>query len=327
MHPHLTQVKRCQIQGFLSSGWTQKQIAQELGVSTSTICRELKRNGCRWGYDAVVADAEAQARRRQASRTLKVLTPALKCLIEEKIRACWSPEQISGRLKCGETPIQVSTATIYRYVHADRCRRDRLTPYLRHGGKKYRSRQGKTAGAGLIQHREDITTRPPIVEEKSRVGDFEGDTIIGASHQGVLLTLVDRASRYTLIGKLNGKYADQVPGAVQQCLARMEGITPQTITFDNGKEFAAHTQITHLTGARCYFARPYCSWQRGLNEHHNGLIRQYFPKGMKLDALTELEIQAVEDALNHRPRKVLGYKTPNEVLQEYARNHEIAFQM
>ena len=163
-------------------------------------------------------------------------------------------------------PLQVSKTTIYRYVRADCCRRDPLKPYLRHGGKKYRARQGKTAGAGLIKNRVDISERPEIVEEKTRLGDFEGDLIIGPQQKGALFTAVERATKYLLIGKMNGKFAAQVPELIKKCFERLpQSFKPQTITFDNGKEFAEHEQITQLTGASCYFARPYCSWQRGLN--------------------------------------------------------------
>lgn len=327
MNHHLTQVQRCQIEGSLSIGMNQKQIAKLLNVSESTVSRELKRNGCRWGYSALIAEQDAQARRSKASKKPKVLTSAVREIVEEKLRERWSPEQISGRLRHENPAIKISTTTIYRHIHSVVYRRDPLKAYLRHQGKKYRYSKGKTAGVGLIKNRVDISERPKIVEEKNRVGDFEGDTIIGSAHQGVLLTLVDRKSRYVFIQKLEGKYADQIPIAIKQCFDQILGLKPKTVTFDNGTEFAHHEAITRLTGAQCYFARPYCAWERGVNEHHNGLIRQYFPKGSALNILSEEEIKFVEDALNNRPRKVLQFKTPKEVLQEDTRNQEIASQL
>ena len=160
-----------------------------------------------------------------------------------------------------------------------------------------------------------------------RIGDWEGDTIIGASQKGVILSLVDRKSKYTLLAKMEGKYAGQVPGLIKSCFKRLpRKVIGHSITFDNGKEFSKHEEITKKTGLSCYFATPYHSWERGLNEHTNGLVRQYCPKGSNLTHYSDEDIQYVEDQLNNRPRKVLGYRTPREVLVGIKKPQQIALQ-
>ena len=158
----------------------------------------------------------------------------------------------------------------------------------------------------------DIDQRPPIVAAKSRIGDWEADTIIGANHKGVVMSHVERTSKYTKLAKLPDKNADSV---VQACLRVLLPLADriETITYDNGKEFASHAQIATSLGALSYFAKPYHSWERGLNEHTNGLFRQYFPKGSDLSILSDADVQRVEDKLNSRPRKILGYQTPREI--------------
>ena len=283
-HNQLTYEIRCQIYTLKSTGMTQKEIAHSIGVSPSTISREFKRNTGERGYRFQQAHEKATERRIKASSTPKKMTPGLIQIIEESLKHHWSPDQISGFLN-RYFNIQISHETIYRHIWADKRNGGILYTYLRRRGKKYTSRGKKNAGRGCIPNRKDISERPKVVEEKSRIGDWEGDTIIGAQQQGVLLTLVDRKTKYTIIEPMNGKYADQVPGLIEASLKRLpkkgtqeSPLVCRTITFDNGKEFSKHENITKKTGAVCYFATPYHSWERGLNENTNGLIRQYFPK-------------------------------------------------
>ena len=320
---HLTTEARCQIYTLKSIGSTQKEIAEYLKVSPSTICRELSRNAGKRGYRYQQADQKAIERRRNASSCPTSMTPTLVLVIEEKLCEKWSPEQIAGVLKSNGIPL--SHESIYRHIWGNKKAGGSLYTHLRRKGKKYNHRGAKTAGRGCIPNRVDIKKRPSIVEKKVRQGDWEGDTIIGAKQQGVIFTLVDRVSKFTLLGKMKGKYANQVPELIQKCLSRLpEKISGHSITFDNGKEFSAHEEITRLTGMRCYFATPYHSWERALNEHTNGLIRQYFPKGANLEQYTEQEIQYVEDQLNDRPRKVLGYRTPREFVLGIKQPQKIA---
>ncbi len=217
-YKQLTKDERCQINTLVSTGMMQKDIAGHLGVSPSTICRELKRNVGQRGYRYRQADIKAVGRRHQASKRPKKMLPSLIRVIEEKLLEKWSPEQISGVLKSND--ILISHESIYRYIWANKRAGGNLYTNLRRRGKKYNRRGAQTAGRGCIPNRVDIQQRPKIVESKSRIGDWEGDTIIGAKQQGVILSLVDRKSKFTLLAKMEGKYTGQVPGLIKKCFKR-----------------------------------------------------------------------------------------------------------
>ena len=311
---HLIRDQRSQIYALMSNGLTQKDIAAYLGVHPSTISRELNRNTGGRGYRFGQADRLAQERRHAASSAPKKMTPLVVKIIEDKLLEKWSPEQISGRLEL-EVGIFISHESIYKYIWADKQQGGTLYKNLRHAGKKYNKRSSGKAGRGCIPNRVDITERPAIVETKSRLGDWEGDTIIGANHQGAILSIVDRNSKFTLLAKLKDKCADGVVVATGACFARLTDPIVHTITYDNGKEFSAHERISELLDAKCYFATPYHSWERGLNEHTNGLVRQYVPKGTVFSTVSARDVQKIENALNDRPRKILSYWTPREMYQ------------
>ena len=278
---HLTCEQRCQIYALLQSGHSQAHIARQIGVDPSTISRELVRNTGARGYRFKQAHEKASQRRQEASDKPRKMTPDLVELIEEKLtQEQWSPDQISGRLAKDGVAF-ISHERIYQHVWKDKKDGGTLYLHLRHSGKKYNRRKGKNSGRGLIPNRVDIDQRPPIVAAKSRIGDWEADTIIGANHKGVVMSHVERTSKYTKLAKLPDKNADFV---VQACARVLLPLADQieTITYDNGKEFASHAQIATSLGALSYFAKPYHSWERGLNEHTNGLFRQYFPKGSDL---------------------------------------------
>jgi transposase, IS30 family len=319
----LTLEQRCQIYALKESGNCQASISRHLGVSRSTISRELKRNKDENNvYDYSSASQKAQSRRSRASRRLSKFTSALRLEIELLLlQHQWSPEQISGWLKKEGKP-SVSPTRIYQHIWADKQAGGELYKSLRHSGKKYCQRKGKTAGRGLIPGRVDIDQRPAIVEEKSRIGDWEADTIIGAKHSGVIFSCVDRKSKFTKLVLLDDRTAGSVTIACQRALLPIADKVI-TITYDNGKEFANHVDIGKMLGASSYFAKPYHSWERGLNEHTNGLARQYFPKGTDFATLTRAEVQAVEDKLNSRPRKVLGYKTPREIFYQAVKQEPV----
>ena len=278
------------------------------------------------------AHEKASQRREEASDKPRKMTPDLVELIEEKLtQEQWSPDQISGRLAKDGVAF-ISHERIYQHVWKDKKDGGTLYLHLRHSGKKYNRRKGKNSGRGLIPNRVDIDQRPPIVAAKSRIGDWEADTIIGANHKGVVMSHVERTSKYTKLAKLPDKNADSVVQACARVLLPLADRI-ETITYDNGKEFASHAQIATSLGALSYFAKPYHSWERGLNEHTNGLFRQYFPKGSDLSILSDADVQRVEDKLNSRPRKILGYQTPREIFSapeirplhftvEWAREHE-----
>jgi IS30 family transposase len=309
---HVTRDERSQIRLLKAMRYCVSDIAKQLKRHRSTISREIKRNSGLRSYTTKQADSKAMERRSAASRKPKKMTAGLRDLISNGIKEGWAPEQVSGYFKLEGT--MISQESIYKMIREDKESGGELYKHLRHRGKRYKKRlNGQKAGRGCIPGRIDISERPEIVEKKIRIGDWEADTIIGAKNQGVILSNVDRHSKFVLLRNLRSKHAG---GVVEAFDTMMKGLIVHTITFDNGKEFAGHEKIASMLHASCYFARPYHSWERGLNEHTNGLVRQYLPKSSNLNNVTDEELALVEERLNHRPRKVLGYKTPYEVFYQ-----------
>ena len=309
-YEQLTIEQRYQIYGLKKAGFKQSEIAVELNVNKGTISREVKRNSGKRGYRPKQAHEKCEARRKACKNASK-FSPEDFAQVDVLIREKLSPEQVSGRMDF-ENTLKISHETIYTYVYADKHAGGDLWLHLRcqkRCRKRYASGQERR---GILKNRVSIDDRPEIVGLKERIGDWEGDTVIGKDHKGAMVTLADRASRYTLATMLPSKHAEGVTVAVTRLL-RPHKRKRHTVTFDNGKEFAGHEEIAKELKVDVYFAHPYHSWERGLNENTNGLLRQYFPKGTLFDMVTEEEVQAAVTALNHRPRKVLGYRTPFEV--------------
>ena len=320
-YQHLTHNQRCQIFALKESETfhSQAKIAEILKVNQSAISRELSRNSCENGYDPDKAQAEATTRRSKASSSNNIkLTAEGKayvdyCLIEKQ----WSPEQISGREMEKNCGVKISPQRIYEYIWEDKQSGGTLYKQLRCGGKKYKKRGKKTAGRGIIPNRKGIEERPEIVEAKVRVGDFEVDTIVGKNHKGAILSIVCRRAKLTFLRLLSRGTALNTKEAMIEALKPyIEDV--HTITSDNGKEFAQHQEIAQQLNADFYFAHPYSSWERGLNENTNRLVRQYFPKGTDFSTITHLDVARAEHLINTRPRKTLGYRTPLEVYFEEA---------
>ena len=307
-YTQLTQEQRYQIYILKQAEYNQAQIAEMLERDKSTISRELRRNRGLKGYRPRQAHHLALARRH--GRAAPRISDEIWQQVEALIRDEWSPEQIVGRIKM-EQGVGISHEWIYQYVYADKRSGGDLYRYLR-CQKLRRKRYGTYDRRGCIPNQVSIDERPTIVDSKRRFGDWEGDTVIGKGHRGALVTLVERKSLYTVIRSVINKTAKAVRGAV------VDGLSPyidwvHTITYDNGREFADHEGMASDLDTRIYFAHPYASWERGLNENTNGLIRQYFPKGRDLTTVTRHEINKAMDKLNHRPRKSLSYRTPFEV--------------
>ncbi len=309
-YKQLTLEKRYHISALLKSGLRQKEIAEAVGVSASTISRELLRNKTEKGYDPETAQQWAFLRHKKKCKHT-VWTPTVERYVRAKLKQEWSPEQISGRMR-QEREDGVSHETIYRFIYDNKAGGGRLYRHLRHKNKKYHKRGHTYESRGTLKNRTMIDKRPKVVEKKRRIGDWEIDTVIGKGHQGVLVTAVDRHSKFTLIAPASSKHAEVVSKTLLRLLEPVKPIT-KTITSDNGKEFAFHESIAEKLKAGFYFANPYHSWERGLNEHTNGLIRQYLPKERSFTDLTQKEVTMIQNRLNHRPRKVLGFKTPYEV--------------
>ena len=312
-YSQLTQEQRYHISGLLKAGNTKTSIANEIGVHKATISRELSRNSGERGYRPKQANEFALGRRHHAAKKI-TFTPELQKMVTEKILLDWSPDQISGYFKENNLAT-ISHERIYQFLLADKKAGGMLYTHLRHSGKRRKKRYGSKEKRGQIKNRISIDERPKVVEKKERIGDWEGDTIIGAQQKKAIVTLVDRASKLTRIGPVATKHADVVSKIIVDLLRPMRHIS-HTVTLDNGKEFSAHEEIAKSLQADVYFAHPYSSWERGVNENTNGLIRQYIKKGSSFENVTPERIKFIEDRLNNRPRKTLGYRTPNEVYKE-----------
>ena len=294
---------------------SQNKIAKELDVNQSTISRELRRNLGKRGYRYKQANKIATERRSNTHKSIK-MTDNLKNLIEEKIRLDWSPEQISGWFAC-EKKLRISHQTIYEPIWADKRCGGQLFQHLRRKGKAYRPRNtDKQAGRGFIKNRVSIDERPAVVDKKTRVGDWGIDLVIGANHSGALLTIVERKLSFTVSKQVNDKSAKTVTAATIELLTPYKE-SVLTITADNGKEFAYHEEVSEALKCGYYFADPYGSWQRGLNENTNGLLRQSWPKGTDLKQVTQQEVDNVLLKLNNRPRKKLKYEMPAKLMAEH----------
>lgn len=300
------------LKGYSLEVWV---IARILGKHPSSIYRELSRNVYSGIYLSHRADSAARKRREQSRERPKRGNPLLMKKVEQLVRQDISPEQIAGRLKLehpNDPSWHVSHETIYQHVYSKVKQGTDLRMHLRQAHKKRRKRLSSKDKRGIIPNRTFIDNRPAIVEQKVRIGDWEGDTVEGGSKKGYIVTYVDRATKYLIARIVDHKTADNIVKASQKAFSAIPVGYKRTITVDNGKEFARHSDLACVTGAEVYFAHPYHSWERGLNEHTNGLLRQYFPKKLPLDKITPRQLARAVEKLNNRPRKALGYLTPRE---------------
>ena len=307
-YTQLTREERYQISALKTAGQSKTQIAKVLDRHKSTIGREMARNRGLRGYRPKQADSLA-VNRRQEKVSCRISHESW-TRVEQLTREYWSPEQVSRWLRQEES-IHVSPEWIYQYVLRDKRAGGDIYRYLR-CQKQRKKRYGAPDRRGQLKGRVSIDERPEVVNERSRIGDWEADTVIGKQGSAVLVTLVERKTRWSMIGKAPDRTAKKVRAVIVKRLLPLASHV-KTLTYDNGKEFALHLDIDEVLQSNGYFAHPYHSWERGLNENTNGLIRQFFPKGKDLSEVTDEEIQSVMDKLNNRPRKCLGFKTPNQV--------------
>jgi transposase, IS30 family len=314
-YTQLTQEQRYHISALLKTGMSKTLIALEVGCHRSNIYKELNRNTGKRGYRPKQAQILANSRKRIGNKQIGDFCWSY---VEHLVKETWSPEQISGGLKASGWLDVVSTESIYKYIYEDKKKGGSLHTYLR-CQKTYRKRGTASQDRrGQIIGRVSIDQRDSVIDNRERLGDYEGDTIIGKNHKGALLTLVDRVSKLTIIKPLGSKNAQNLANV---SISSMNRLHTNSVTLDNGKEFANHAQISKALDIDIFFADPYSSWQRGTNENTNGLIRQFFPKSTRLDNITEEQTRRVEYLLNNRPRKSLGFKTP---LQVESRNKVVA---
>ena len=312
----LTLSDREEISRGLVAGHSIRTLASQLGRAPSTISREINRNGGQRCYRASQADQAAWDRARRPKRCKLVENPTLACMVADKLRRLWSPEQIAGWLKRtypDDVSYQVSHETIYRtlFIQARGALKKELLAYLRRTRAMRRSRHHtqKTANHGRIVDTVSISERPATAEDRAVPGHWEGDLLCGSKNSQIA-TLVERQSRYVMLLKLAGKDTETVTSALIKNAHKLPQELYKSLTWDRGKEMADHKRFTLATDIQVYFCDPHHPWQRGTNENTNGLLRQYFPKGIDLSAYSQAKLNAIARRLNERPRKTLNYETP-----------------
>jgi|SRR6188474_310828 len=312
MYTQITAAERYTIARLCQHGCPTAVIARLLGRHRSTIYREVRRNATHHdgGYRSELADSYARTRRSRSRRNQR-FSPADWGQVHGQLRELWSPEQIAGRFRY-EHRLRISHETIYRHIWADKRAGGSLHSYLRGHPKQCRKRYGHYDSRGRLAGKRPITTRPAIVETRDRIGDWEADTILGADpSRHCVLSLVERKTGYLVLGKLPARTVAAVNHRAIRLL-RQQRHPVHTLTCDNGTEFHGYVKLEAATDIRCYFATPHQAWERGTNENTNGLVRQYLPKRTSLAHLTQRDCTAIARALNQRPRKRLGYRTPEE---------------
>jgi IS30 family transposase len=313
MARHLTVEERDRIAQLVHQGFEQEEIAALLNRAPSTISRELRRNRTGDEYFAAQAQRQAELRGRERPLSRRMNDPQINEAVRRGLAQEWSPEQIVGRIRkehADDPAWHLSAQTIYDWIEQD-ANRDHWRSFLRRRGKRpSRKKQAETGECARI------ADRPEVIEQRLRLGDFEGDTVLGPPGTGGLATLVDRKSRYTIVVKIESKHADHVHQRIKQRLKELDEERRHSITFDNGTEFARCHRLEKHLGMELYFADPGCPYQRGTNENTNGLIRQYFPKGTDFRDISHHEVRQVEKTLNNRPRECLMFATPYEVFFE-----------
>jgi IS30 family transposase len=310
MYHQITSAERYTLGVLRRGGLSPAAIARVLGRHRSTIGREIRRNGTpRDGcYRPQLADWYAQGRRSRSPRNRR-FSAADWARVQTLVREDWSPEQIAGRLRA-DHELAISHETIYRYLWADKAAGGTLYTHLRGARKQRRKRYGRYDSRGRVAGKRPITARPAVVETRTQLGHWETDTVVGPGRP-CILSLVERKTGYVVIGQLRARTTAAVNRRATE-LIRAQPHRVRTITADNGTEFHDYPAIERATGTRFYFATPHHAWERGTNENTNGLIRQYLPKRRSMAALTQQDCDQIAAQLNRRPRKRLGYRTPEE---------------
>lgn len=325
-YKHLTKEERYYIEQRKANviGISLRTLGREMGRHHSTLSREIRRNtdiDYKF-YSGIRAQTLAVERIQvvqNATKKMSTISDTVRMALFKLLQDRSSPEQICGRLK-REFKIRISYSTLYRYIHEDKLSGGKLYLNLRHGKKKYRKKLNKE-NAYAVVNKKRIEQRPAVADAKQEAGHWEIDTIFGLDQKSFLLTLSDKATKFEIVRKIANKEAATVLAEIEKIMA-FTLLPFKTITSDNGTEFAEHKQMEKVTGADFYFANPYSSWERGLNEHQNGLIRDFYPKKTDFREISDEDIAKVEMNLNNRPRKALGFLTPAEAMFAYVTRGE-----
>jgi IS30 family transposase len=315
---------RIRIEVYLKTGKTQYEIAKLLGVHRSTISREVKeRGGILRGYTADYAQKDYECEKSKGGVKRKIEYHPIGTYIIDRIKAGWSPEAISGRLrreiKEGKrTPDEyVCHESIYQFVFDSKYgKQEYLNQYLRYGKRRRTKHKGRRSKRSIIPNRIWIDDRPKEIDARTTIGHWEGDTIMYGRQKGVN-SLIERKTRYLILTKLNSKTPEETERVV---VFRLQNQKCQTITFDNGIENKNHENMTKQLDTKIYFCHPYHSWEKGSNEHANGIVRRYLPKKTDISLVTQQSVDDIAWEINNRPRKILGFATPQEMLElEYSK--------
>lgn len=314
-YSHLNLQQRYEISTLFNQGHSKAEIARNLGVHPSTIGREIKRNTPK-AKTYCPENAQEIAHNRRTERQPYKATDELLNYVKTKLKTLCSPEQIVGRMKHEKKNFSVSHETIYKWIYNNTLSDDDYRVYLRQKKKQRRNRLLVNEQRGRIPNTISIHERPLEVDEKQVFGHWEADTMVFAGKQGGMLTLVERVTKFLITTWIPDRKAETVSNAIIRQF-KAHRIAVKSITYDNGKEFTNHIQVNEKLGCKSYFCDPYSSWQRGLNENTNGLLRQYIPKNKTISEVTHADVMFAKICLNNRPRKNLHYHTPLEYLHKF----------
>lgn len=327
-HRRLTIKERVQIETLLNENKSKAYIAKSLNRARSTIGREINK----WvqnkedNYNAELAHWNAKDDYANKRNRDKISTHSLlRFFVYKGLLSNWTPEQISGRLKelyPNDPIMSISHEAIYRhiYTHPQASLNKKLIKLLVRKKTRRRPSKKKRGKGSKILNQVSIDNRPKHIELREEVGHWEGDLVIGKNHKSAIGTIVERKTRFTLILKLSSKKAEEVAQVFSKILNQLNSKFKKSMTYDNGIEMAKHEKITEKTSMKIYFAHPYSSWERGTNENTNGLIRRYLPKGTNFNEISENQLLIIQKKLNNRPRKIIGYKTPQEMMNIELKN-------
>jgi len=321
-HIKITAEERDQIACLHAAGVSNTEIGRRLNRDVSSIGRELKRNAHRGEYTALAAQTLSERRNHLSRKRNALKDPSLYTYVVRKLRSGWSPEQIAGRLKKEQKKTVLCHETIYRYIYTTPDgKKQELYDYLPRHRHKRRLRYGRKGRHPQIPERVSIHERPDEVNTKKVFGHWELDAVEGKTHnKEAIATFLERVSRYYQAVKIPNLDAEAAIQAHLSVLGMYPEFARKTATFDNGKENTNHIKLWQYYGILTYFCDPYCSWQKGSNETHNGLLRRYIPKKTDFALFTQAELDAMVDEMNDRPRKCLNYATPKEVFMRYLQN-------
>jgi IS30 family transposase len=318
----LTLKERIQIETLLKENKSKSYIAKTLNRSRSTITREVNKwvQSDKDTYAAELANWNAKDDYLNKRNTDKIsIHKKLRIYVFKGLLSQWTPEQIAGKIKLdypNDPIMSISHESIYRYIYTQpqaRLNKKLIKLLVRKKTRRRPSKKRRGTGSKII-NQVSIDNRPKHIDLREEVGHWEGDLVIGKNHKSAIGTIVERKSRYTLIIKLKARNSKEVAKMFSKILNKLNPILKKSMTYDNGVEMARHEEITNKTGMKIYFAHPYSSWERGTNENTNGLIRRYLPKGTDFNLINKKQLMIIQEKLNNRPRKIIGFKTPKEII-------------